>query len=176
MEYRITRPERYGPSSPGHRELDARQGHFVQAKNPNAAKAWFRKRHKISPDEVLDVQDWNHGHEHGKIARSRDAKTPVTTTDDSAFIRTALIIKTSEHGSVDVLDGEGKRVAQVNIFLSDEALIVDVIDVEGIWPERRALTFRSPTNREHIENAGTIVSADFRKPDVAAKAASEKTS
>jgi hypothetical protein len=80
------------------------------------------------------------------------------------FKRTALVMKTNECGSIDVLDRTGLRVAQINICLGDDTLIVDTIDVDNMWPERMLVTFRSPTSRDQILKAGTVNSVDFRRP------------
>jgi len=163
MQYRITRPNKYGPRSAGRKSLDAREGHYIEARTPAEARKKYRTLESLAEREPLDVQDWGHGKHHGEIAVSRDAQTEVTTYDDSAFIRTALKIKSDEEGSIDILNANGERVLHVNIFLGDDILILDAIDVDGIWPHRMALTFRSPTDRERIAKAGSIISADFRK-------------
>jgi hypothetical protein len=103
---------------------------------------------------------------------SKDATTHTSIHDDGKFRRTALVIVGRDTGSVDVVMADGTRLCQINIsFLpspsSDgrrEALIVDVIDVDNRYPERRALAF-SNTERAVIDvpKGGTLVSVDFRK-------------
>jgi hypothetical protein len=164
-EYRITRPDKYTVPSAGRTDLSARQGYYISAKTPDRARQIFRKRHKVADREPLDVEvqtsdgSW-------KLAVTQDAQTEVTTYDDSVFRRTALVVKTSECGSIDVLDRTGLRVAQINIFLGDDTLIIDTIDVDDMWPERMLITFRSPTSRDQILKAGTVNSVDFRRPKV----------
>lgn len=166
-EYRITRPEKYGPRSPGHSNPSARQGYFVHAKTPDHARKDFRKKHKVAERKPLDVEE--HTQTGWQLAVSQDAQTTVTTYDDSVFKRTALVIRTDECGSIDVLDPEGRRVAQINIFLSPETLIVDTIDVDDMWPERMLITFRDTHSRDQILKAGTVNSVDFRKPSTKSK-------
>ena len=161
-EYRITRPEKYGPRSAGRSDLSAREGHFVLAKTPDLARKAFRKKHRVPEREPLDVEEaWAEG---WRLAMTQDAQTEVTTYDDSVFRRTALVMKTNECGSIDVLDRTGLRVAQINICLGEDTLIIDTIDVDDMWPERMLITFRSPTNRDQILRAGTVNSVDFRRP------------
>lgn len=62
--YRVTRPEVYGPYTPGYTDLGARQGYYTDAESPDAARAEIRSR--LSDDkwsgyrqgEPLDVQPW----------------------------------------------------------------------------------------------------------------------
>jgi len=106
----------------------------------------------------------------------RPAHTPTTTfvepPDRHArvrFERTALIIdpRAPNTGSVDVLDGAGHRLAQINIsFGRPEGerpyLIVDVIDVDDQWGERRALTFDEGRSRVIDCGSCNLASVDFR--------------
>jgi hypothetical protein len=109
-----------------------------------------------------------------------DATTPTTTREDpeDGFIRTALIVandadpKHGETGSVDlvrIVKGKVVRVAQVNVSYlpnsdGEECLIVDVIDVDDRYTERRMLSF-SPSERkaEDVPKGGNLVSTDFRR-------------
>ena len=160
-EYRITRPEKY-TKGPGLKDLSARRGFFIEADTPGLARECFRKLYRIPDQEPLDVEE--HTQDGWRLAVTRDAQTKVTTYDDSEFKRTALVIQSDNQGSIDILDATGKRVAQLNIFLTaDECLIVDTIDVEDMWDERMVLTFRGPTDRERILKAGKVNSVDFRK-------------
>lgn len=102
--------------------------------------------------------------------KSKDAYTKINVYDDGTFIRTALVIGTGDTGSVDIVDSEGVRLAQVNISLvrghaedGGEVLIVDTIDVDKRYDSKRALVF-SPTSRAHsdVPEGGSLVSADFR--------------
>lgn len=161
-EYRITRPDKYTVPSAGRSDLSARQGYFVHAKTPDLARKAFRKKHRVPEREPLDVEEQVEGR--WQLAVTRDAQTEVTTYDDSVFRRTALVMKTNESGSIDVLDRTGLRVAQINIHLGEDTLIIDTIDVDDMWPERMLITFRSPTNRNRILRAGTVNSVDFRRP------------
>lgn len=95
--------------------------------------------------------------------RSKRADTKTTTYDDGEFTRLAIVVDVgSEAGSVDVVDASGKRLCQINLFAYTDALIVDVIDVDNRYTDRRALTFRNGT-REAVP-ADKLVSVDFRKP------------
>jgi hypothetical protein len=76
---------------------------------------------------------------------SKDARTQVSTYDDGRFIRTALIISGSEVGSIDLVNAEGVRLAQINISHlpnghgnghGDECTIVDVIDMSDRYQTR----------------------------------------
>lgn len=103
---------------------------------------------------------------------AKDAQTKTTTREDpeDGFVRTALVIDGAKTGSVDVVDSTGKRVCQINISYSagkkddEEYLIVDVIDVDDLFPERRALHFTD--KRRHAMDLGpdaNLVSTDFRR-------------
>lgn len=165
-EYRITRPEKYRrtgkPIKMGLADLSVRHGYYILARTPAHARVEARKKFKFTEREPLDVEEQTQ--DGWRLAVTRDAQTTVTTYDDSSFNRTALVIKSDKCGSIDVLDSEGRRVAQINIFLNPETLIIDTIDVEDMWPERMVVTFRSPTSRDQILKAGTVNSVDFRKP------------
>lgn len=63
--YRVSRPEVYGPATPGHTKLSARQGYYVDAADPAAARKIIRERHGF--EDRLDVQDWSDGPEHGRL-------------------------------------------------------------------------------------------------------------
>lgn len=61
-EYRVTRPELYGPKTLGHKDPSARQGYYVDASSPEEARQLFWKRLlKENPSrgyEMLDVSLW----------------------------------------------------------------------------------------------------------------------
>jgi len=97
-----------------------------------------------------------------------NAFTKTRLYDDGQFIRTALVVGDGDTGSVDLVDTRGVRLAQVNISFipkrdGEEVLIVDVIDVDKRYTERRALVF-SPTSRQAVDvpEGGNLVSTDFR--------------
>lgn len=94
---------------------------------------------------------------------SKNAETKTTTFDDGTFLRTALVVRAPRAGSIDVLDKRGKRVCQINIFVGEGSLIVDVLDVDKHFPRKRALCFTKQERRvmETFE-ASTLVSVDFR--------------
>ena len=61
--YRVTRPEAYGPNTPGYNKPSARQGHYVRAESEDDARAKIRERlvKEGVPginEERLDVQVW----------------------------------------------------------------------------------------------------------------------
>jgi hypothetical protein len=100
---------------------------------------------------------------------SKKAHTKTATFDDGTFERTALVLEGGDTGSVDLVTKDGERRAQINIsFMPDsdgeECLIVDVIDVEGRYTVRRALTF-APSKRAsmNVPKDGNLVSTDFRR-------------
>lgn len=101
--------------------------------------------------------------------RNLDATTRTTTRMDrvDGFTRTALVITgESGSGSVDLVDVEGKRLAQVNVFHDPATghLMIDVIDVDKLYTRRRALVF-SPTSRAHLDvpEGGNLVGVDFQR-------------
>lgn len=65
--YRVTRPEGYGPNTPGYTDLGARQGHYIDASSPEEARSKIRLRLSkdewsgYRPGEPLDVQPWGKG-------------------------------------------------------------------------------------------------------------------
>ena len=65
--YRVTRPEGYGPGTPGYNDLGARQGYYTDADTPNAARVVIDTRLRADkwssyrPGEPLDVQPWGRG-------------------------------------------------------------------------------------------------------------------
>lgn len=92
----------------------------------------------------------------------RNGETPTGLNVDSSdfFCRTALVIagegSTVAVGSVDILDGKGNRVAQLNISLGmgGDWFNVDVIDVDEVWQEKALLHFTgSKLHKERIDNA-----------------------
>lgn len=107
---------------------------------------------------------------------TKDATTKTTTYTTEGFKRTALVLGTKpDDGSIDVLDRNGKRLCQINIFhlqpseSDGEGLIVDVIEVENRFSIRRALVFvktkQGEIKREIVDvGQGSVVSADFREP------------
>ncbi len=56
--YRVTRPEKYSPSEPGHLDKAARLGYYILADNEEQARAWIRIGYNISQHEMLDVEIW----------------------------------------------------------------------------------------------------------------------
>lgn len=103
---------------------------------------------------------------------SKPAKTKTTTRVDprDSFERTAIVLDPNddgEAGSIDLVDSDGRRIAQLNITFSrspEEVLIVDVIDVDDRYRERRVLAF-SQTERTCLSfpKGGTLASVDLRK-------------
>lgn len=103
-------------------------------------------------------------------------ETPTTTwTGEDGFRRTALDVSRPEHGSLDVIiraPRGARRLCQINITVGrglDPQLIVDVIDVDEVYTERRAFVFAGPTSRKGIARkelkapkGGKLVSVDFR--------------
>ena len=88
---------------------------------------------------------------------SKDATSTVTTHDDGKYTRSAIVADKSCN-SLDVVDKDGKRVAQSNIFLAaDGSLIVDVIDVERVYTHKLALTFDEGQRSVLDVGAGTLV-------------------
>ena len=94
---------------------------------------------------------------------SKNAETKTTTFDDGTFLRTALVVYDPHVGSIDVLDKRGNRVCQINIFVGENSLIVDVLDVDKRFPHKRALCFSKQERRamETFEES-SLVSVDFR--------------
>lgn len=66
--YRVTRPEVYSQNTPGFKDVSARQGHYTSAVNAEVAAENIRKQLNVE-DELMDVQDWNNGADHGLIVR-----------------------------------------------------------------------------------------------------------
>ena len=64
--YRVTRPDIYGPNTPGHKKPYARQGYYVDATSPDEARRIIREREGFTTDR-LDVQDWSGGPDHGHV-------------------------------------------------------------------------------------------------------------
>jgi hypothetical protein len=109
--------------------------------------------------------------------KTKKALTPTIERDSGdGFIRTALVIATGSHGSVDVVDETGKRLGQINIFVSrcdgKQAFMVDVIDIESAYTTRRALTFGRSGARNAIDVPadGQLVGVHFER-EVAPEAA-----
>jgi hypothetical protein len=59
MEYRVTRPEVYGPGTPGYTDVTARQGHYISANTSQEAADGIRSRLEVC--ESMDVQSWETG-------------------------------------------------------------------------------------------------------------------
>ena len=97
---------------------------------------------------------------------SKPAFTKTSVHDDGKWIRTALIVGSGDGrgGSVAIVNPEGKRIALLNIFTSEDNdwLAVDVIDIEERYTNRRALTFNDGT-RQDMQAPTTLVGVDFRK-------------
>lgn len=99
---------------------------------------------------------------------TRPAYTKTTTFASDGFERTALVLGSPGAGSIDILDKNGKRVAQINLSFSDggneECFIADVIDVDDRFTERRMLAFSNAGRSVHpVPDKGKLVSVDFRK-------------
>ena len=97
------------------------------------------------------------------MSKSKNAETKTTTFDDGTFLRTAIVVPAPRAGSIDVIDKRGKRVCQINTFVGEDSLIVDVLDVDKRFPLKRALCFTKQERRvmETFE-ASSLVSVDFR--------------
>lgn len=95
--------------------------------------------------------------------KSVDAFTKTTTFDDGTFVRTALVVEGPGVGSIDLVNKAGKRIAQVNISYSPNCLIVDVIDVDKKFKQRRFHAF-SNNERKDVDfpKDGKLGSVDFR--------------
>jgi UDP-glucose 4-epimerase len=96
---------------------------------------------------------------------SKNAETRTTTFDDGTFLRTAIVVDEAHVGSLDVVDKTGKRICQVNIFVGEESgsLIVDVIDVERRFANKRALAFAGHDRRDmEAFDTSSLISVDFR--------------
>jgi len=90
----------------------------------------------------------------------KNAETPTTTYTDGKFRRTALIIGPENAGSVDVVTAEGERLAQLNLFITEDGVFMaDVIDVDERYKTHLALGF--PEGRRTVTKAGTVVGAHF---------------
>jgi hypothetical protein len=91
-----------------------------------------------------------------------DATTKTTTYTSERFMRTALVISgKGPDGSVDIVTEAGARLAQINIFLTDEGtLMVDVIDVDKRFARHMAVAFPN-RERKAIPDCGPIVGAHF---------------
>ena len=58
-EYRITLAHLYGPGTPGHTNLVARQGHYIQAEDPfTAVRLFIRNRFGMKVSDRFDVEYW----------------------------------------------------------------------------------------------------------------------
>jgi len=55
--FRVTLPDRYPPTSPGHRDPTARQGHYSAAKTSSLARLEVRQRLNLSVRECLEVEE-----------------------------------------------------------------------------------------------------------------------
>ncbi len=104
--------------------------------------------------------------------RARSAYTTTTTYLDPAdgLRRTALIIEAGKSGgSVDIVTphgGEVMRLAQVNISVASNGadLMIDVIDVEGSYKTRSAITFDPKHGRDgSLPAAGPLVAVYFER-------------
>lgn len=56
--WRVTRPGKYGPGTPGQTNPRARQGHYVRAASENLARKAIRERLDLAVHEILDVESW----------------------------------------------------------------------------------------------------------------------
>jgi hypothetical protein len=103
---------------------------------------------------------------------SEKVLTKTTTHDDGSFVRTALVIENDKYdnvGSIVLVNKSGKRIAMLNISYNamshkgEEYLIVDVIDVDRRFDNRRALGFSNTERTEmHAPKDGKLISVDFR--------------
>ena len=64
--YRVSRPNAYGPGTPGSTEPSARQGYYTDADDPEDAARMIRARWLRDPmapevDQPLDIQLWGEG-------------------------------------------------------------------------------------------------------------------
>lgn len=97
-----------------------------------------------------------------------DFRTETTThVDDRGGQRTAIVVgKNPNGGSIDVLDDNLKRVAQINVFVMHDGdhVIVDVIDVENRYTKKRALTDPGSNREDRTQSPfNFLVSADLKK-------------
>lgn len=109
-----------------------------------------------------------------KADKHGDATSTITTRKDAedGFTRTAIVVDGGENGgSIDLVTKSGRRLAQVNLAYlpnsdGEECLIVDVIDVDNQYPEKRAFTFGPGTRGPSaaVPEGGNLVSTDFRRP------------
>lgn len=93
---------------------------------------------------------------------STDAQTKITTYDDGTFIRTAVVSDPESGRSIDVVDKDGKRLAQINIFRSNDAFMVDVIDVDDQFTERKVIGWGAGGRGTHTPT-NKVAAVDFRK-------------
>jgi len=101
---------------------------------------------------------------------SKNAETKITIFDDGHFVRTAIVVDDANVGSIDVVDKSGQRVCQINVFVGELSVVVDVIDIDKRFPQKRALCF---TNQGYGENrrildafkTSSLVSVDFRRKE-----------
>lgn len=56
MLFRCTRPDAYGPNTPGHTDPSARQGYYIQTPGETEARAEMRQR--FPKDSRFDVTPW----------------------------------------------------------------------------------------------------------------------
>jgi hypothetical protein len=92
---------------------------------------------------------------------TNDWTTETTTyTDAKGGTRTALV-----NGSYDVVDADGERVLQINVFTypADRSAIVDVIDVDNLFEDKCALTDPGSARTDKVRAPfAFLVSADLR--------------
>jgi len=95
-----------------------------------------------------------------------DWTTPTTTyTDERGGTRTAINLGNTDGGSIDLLDENGVRVAQLNLFLIKDTgtVIVDVIDVDHRFANKHALTDPGSGRDCARPTFDYLVSADMRE-------------
>jgi len=95
---------------------------------------------------------------------SETAFTKTGVHDDGQWIRTAVVVGEGKGGSIAVVNPQGKRIALLNIFTSEDNdwFAVDVIDVDKQFANRRALVFDNGT-RQDMQAPTTLIGVDFRK-------------
>ena len=93
---------------------------------------------------------------------TKDGQTKTTTYDSGGFTRTALVITPGPGGSVDLVDPDGNRLAQVNMFNipGEDHLIVDVIDIDDRYSDKHAMTFND--GKRQVIPVNYLVSADYK--------------
>ena len=153
--YRVTRPEGYGPNTPGYTDLGARQGYYTDAASPDAARAEIRSR--LSDDkwsgyrqgEPLDTTNL------AKYGTTEPSRTPEVverirqtnltrygvewTNQDPEVRRRQLETMHSRYGSHYFASDEGKL--EVRAALMERYGVEFPGAIDGHW-EKAIATFR----------------------------------